>query len=233
MTTATVRTEAPQTVPPPPLPCGDKRIVLHGIPWQIYLDMLNSKRDNGVPRFAYTGETLEIFMPSRQHEQISGWIRYFLTGLALAWGFDFRDFGTTTYRRDDVERGFEGDISYYFDDLQRFEGKEDIDLNTDPPPALVVEVDIRSASLNKRPIYAALGIRELWVFKDDTLRIFLLTGDGYEEQTHSARFPTLPVAVINGFLGAANGAHTVGWINSVREWAQQNPPPAVVAPSPA
>lgn len=35
-------------------------------------------------------------------------------------------------------------------------------LESDPPPDLVLEIDITSSSLDKRPIYAAFGVSELW-----------------------------------------------------------------------
>jgi Uma2 family endonuclease len=36
-----------------------------------------------------------------------------------------------------------------------------LDLSIDPPPDLVIEIDITSGSLNKLPIFAALGVQEI------------------------------------------------------------------------
>jgi Uma2 family endonuclease len=49
----------------------------------------------------------------------------------------------------------------------------------DPPPDLVIEVDITSPSLDKFPIYARMGIPEIWRHDCERLAIFDLRGEEY------------------------------------------------------
>ena len=50
-------------------------------------------------------------------------------------------------------------------------GKKNIDLDAgDSPPDLVVEVDLTNPSLSKLPIYAHLGVAEVWLFAVESRR---------------------------------------------------------------
>jgi Uma2 family endonuclease len=44
----------------------------------------------------------------------------------------------------------------------RIIGKRPLDPDSDPPPDIVVEIDITNESLGKFPTYAAFGVREIW-----------------------------------------------------------------------
>ena len=57
--------------------------------------------------------------------------------------------------------------------------KEELDLSVDPSPELVIEIDVTSTSIHKDPIYAQLGIREVWRYDGNALRIGKLVGEGY------------------------------------------------------
>ncbi len=49
-----------------------------------------------------------------------------------------------------------------------------INLTEDPPPDLVVEVDITHTDINKLALYARLGVPELWRFNGQIWRIYRL-----------------------------------------------------------
>src|SRR5438046_9570204 len=67
--------------------------------------------------------------------------------------------GSPTFKRKDLAKGFEPDSCFYIDHAEQVRGKEELDLVTDPPPDLVIEVDITRSSLSRFPIFAALGPR--------------------------------------------------------------------------
>ncbi len=61
-------------------------------------------------------------------------------------------------------------------------GKSDIDLDAgDLPPDLVFEADVTNSSLDKLPIYARLGVQEVWCYAGGGMEILLLNeaGEGY------------------------------------------------------
>ncbi|MBZ5618558.1 MAG: Uma2 family endonuclease [Acidobacteriia bacterium] len=55
-------------------------------------------------------------------------------------------------------------------------GKDEIDLATDPPPELTIEVDITSSSLNRFPIFAAVGVAEVWRYDGERVQFHTLEG---------------------------------------------------------
>ncbi len=126
--------------------------------------------------FTNAGSTtfLEIRVLSFEHEQFNRLLADMFTLIAVEMELEFTNAGSTTFNCQDLTRGFEPDTCFYIQHAADIEGKKRIDLATDPPPDLVIEVDITSPSLDKLPIYAAVGFREVWHF--DGGRIAILTG---------------------------------------------------------
>ncbi|MGB3613506.1 MAG: Uma2 family endonuclease, partial [Elainellaceae cyanobacterium] len=79
-------------------------------------------------------------------------------------------------------------------------GQLEFDLATDPPPDLAIEVDYSSKSLNRFPIYARLGVPEIWRFNEGILTIHLLDKTSYRESDASLAFPMLPVQELPGLI---------------------------------
>ncbi|MBA3601846.1 MAG: hypothetical protein H0W45_11570 [Acidobacteria bacterium] len=66
---------------------------------------------------------------------------------------DYEGAASTTFRKEKKKKGFEGDATFYFKNVAVIRGKSDINLSIDPPPELVIEVDITHGSLPKFPIF--------------------------------------------------------------------------------
>ena len=87
---------------------------------------------------------------------------------------------STTLDRADLDKGAEPDNAYYIQNQPKVAGKT-VDLTTDPPPDIVVEVDITHTDIDKNRLYASLGVPEFWRFDGDVWRIYCLVNDVYEE----------------------------------------------------
>jgi Uma2 family endonuclease len=81
----------------------------------------------------------------------------------------------------------EPDCCYYVQNAPRIIGRRKIDLESDPPPDIVVEIDTTSNSLRKFSIYAALAVPEIWRYNGKTISIYELTDSKYT-QVPSSRF---------------------------------------------
>lgn len=100
-------------------------------------------------------------------------------------------------------------------------GHDNYDPAVDPPPDLVIEVDISRNSLNKFNIYADFGVPEIWTYEDDEVRVYRLQDDhSYALQDHSPTFPFLPLESLEGFLERRNATDETTWIRSFRKWAR-------------
>ena len=83
---------------------------------------------------------------------------------------------------------------------------------------MVIEVDVTSPSLNKMPIYAALGVMEVWLFKGEKVVFYKLFGEFYQETANSVALPFLNSITVTEFLQKGLSGRTLQWFKEVREW---------------
>jgi Uma2 family endonuclease len=204
-----------------PSPETGQRIILHGISWATYERLLADFQDSHAAHFAYDRGVLEIMVLSFEHEKINRLIHTLFEIIANEWEVDFENAGSTTFKREDLARGFEPDTCFYVQNVERVRGKKEIDLTTDPPPDVVIEIDISSPSLDKFPIYAQIGVSEIWRYNGTTLTIFALDNGEYFAQEASRALSGLAGEVITRFIEDSQTMKRTAWFHRVREWARQ------------
>jgi Uma2 family endonuclease len=200
---------------------AEQRMILHDVSWRTYESLLEDHRDTGTPRFAYDRGTLEIMSPSPEHERVNRNIALIIEMVAAEFGIDVQDLGSTTFRREDLERGFEPDSCFYIQNEARIRGKDRIELPEDPPPDLVVEIDLTNPSLDKLPIYARLGVPEVWRYDGKNVSILRLEGDGYAEAGESAALPPLDAGTLGEFVEQSKKLRRTEWLRKLRGWARE------------
>jgi Uma2 family endonuclease len=84
--------------------------------------------------------------------------------------------------------------------VERVRDREQIDLTVDPPPDLVIAIDIHSSSLDRFPIFASIGVPEVWRYDGTRVAIYLLRDGAYQEQGTSQAFPGLTGQVVIQFI---------------------------------
>lgn len=199
----------------------EQRILLHNVSWELYENLLDSHRDCSVPRFTYDKGELEIVSPSPEHEALKDAATQLVYAVADGRDLDLQCLGSTTFRREDLARGFEPDACFYIRSVTLIRGKTELDLYVDPPPDLVIEIDITSPSINKFPIFAQLGVPEVWRYDGKRWMILTRAGEGYVEQAGSVALPGVTAAVINRFIEESRTLARPAWLRGVREWARQ------------
>jgi Uma2 family endonuclease len=200
----------------------EQRVVLHNVSWETYERLLAEHIDCSAPRFTFDHGELEIVTLSAEHERYSLRIAYLLGVLADEMDLKVEGLGSTTFKRQEFERGFEPDSCFYVgQNVERVRGKDRIDLAVDPPPDLVVEVDISSPSIGKLPMFAEFGIPEVWRFDGERLSMFHLSRGGYQEVDTSEVFRGVSATEISGFLAQGKSLDRTGWLRSARAWARE------------
>jgi Uma2 family endonuclease len=200
---------------------AEARVVLRNISWETYERMLEDLADCSAPRLTYDQGDLEIMSPQAQHEVINETIKLFLSLVSLELEIEIRGLGSTTFRREDAERGFEADSCFYLQNEALIRGKDRIELPTDPPPDLVFEVDITSSSLDKDSIFAQLGVPEVWRYDGSTLEILVLSGDSYKRSPASSALPFITADVVTNFIVEGSKLSRLEWIKAVQTWVRQ------------
>ena len=183
-------------------PMGEKRITLRNLDWQKYQQMRQLLGDRTSARLTYDRGTLEITMPLEEHETAARMIELFIRILVAGLGLKMKTMGSTTLNREDLDRGAEPDDCYYIQNQPLVAGRR-VNLATDPPPDLIVEVDITRTDINKNRLYASLGVPEFWRFNGETWRIYHLQDQSYVECDRSPTFAIVEKADLYRFLAAA------------------------------
>ena len=194
------------------------RVVLEGVPWSDYESVLALIGDRAL-RVTYDRGRMEIEMPSVQHERLKSFIGRLIETYALHANLDVLPVGSATWRRQPAQGGLEADECYYVRHYQDVVGKQTIDLSIDPPPDLAVEIDLSTSSLDKAPVYARLGVPELWRLSGAGLECFRLTPSGeYASASASEALPNLPLDVL---MSALKDRATVGESQAIRAFLAQ------------
>jgi Uma2 family endonuclease len=208
------------TTPSKPFSETTQRVILSGVTWQTYKQLLAELGDRRTSRLTYTQGILEVIMPSDRHETHKKLLERMIETLTEELNLPAKSFGSTTLNREDLEKGAEPDSCYYIQNVSHIRGRT-INLATDPPPDLVVEVDISNPSSQRIEIYKQLGIPEIWRYSNSTVQIYHLQEGEYRSSDFSPTFPIACTAVINQFLQQAETEDDTTLIQSWRQWIQQ------------
>ncbi|MEG4488679.1 Uma2 family endonuclease [Microcoleus sp. D2_18a_B4] len=202
-----------QTLSPP-----EQIVQLSGISWQTYETLLAEIGDRQI-RLTYNRGNLEIRVPSPEHERFKTIMGRFVETLAEELEVRIEPLGSTTFKRPELS-GVEPDECFYIQNISAVKGKKRIDLTQDPPPDLVVEIDITSSSENSLQIYADLGVPEVWIYNGLRLRINRLENGEYVEGEISLAFPSLPILEIVRFLEQAETMDYLELVKAFRNWVK-------------
>ena len=153
---------------------AEQRVILSNISWQTFEQLLKELGDNRATRLAYNEGLFEIMTPLGPHENNNRFIESLIGAIADELNLNIKRFGSLTLKREKKLKGAEPDSCYYLQNEPLVRSKQEIDLDNDPPPDLVLEIDITSGSLDKKPIYAAIGVPELWRYDGNKLDVFVL-----------------------------------------------------------
>ena len=189
-----------QSLEAPTKTIGEERVILHNISWETFDRLITESGDHRNTRFYYLDGTLEIMSPLFVHEGSNRFIEALVCAAAEVLEMNLRRAGSVTLRLRPKQAGAEPDSSFYIQSEALVRHLTELDLQVDPPPDLVVEVDITSSSDRRMPIYARLGIPELWQYDGLTVQYYLLKDDEYEAVQISPTFPNLPSPVIDMYL---------------------------------
>jgi Uma2 family endonuclease len=195
--------------------------VLPHVSWKTYESLLGDYAGYSGVRLTYDRGVLEVRRPDSESEQLNRSIEAIASTVAVEQDRDIAPYGSTTFRRADLERGFEPDSCFYLEHAAEMRGRTEVDLTVDPAPELVVEIDDTSSSLDKLPLYARLGVREVWQYANGAARIYGLDGTEYTLRDSSRAFPALTTAILNDLITQSRTMRRPEWIRRVREWARQ------------
>lgn len=198
---------------------GEKRFTLYNITWQGYQQILAALPETRAVRLTYNRGVLEFSMPLEDHEFAVRLIELFIRILIVEMGMKIKTMGSTTMNYEELQRGAEPDNAYYIQNQARVAGRN-IDFDRDPPPDLIVEVDITHTDIDKNAFYASLGVPEFWRYNGRELRIYQLQNNQYQEVEISPTFALIQKTDLYRFLEQAQQDEVEAEIN-FRQWVRE------------
>ncbi|MBE8987953.1 Uma2 family endonuclease [Nostoc sp. LEGE 12450] len=194
-------------------------IHLSGISWQTYENLLTELSASRRLRLTYNRGTLEIMVPSPEHESYKKIVGRFVETLAEELEVRIQPLGSTTFKLPELS-GAEPDECFYIKNVKFIKGKKRINLQQDPPPDLVVEIDITSSSKNRFQVYADMGVPEIWRYDGTIFSINILRNDQYIAVDQSLAFPHLPLTEISNFLEQVGEKDYLELVKEFRQWVK-------------
>jgi Uma2 family endonuclease len=196
-------------------------VLLENVIWQEFEAIIDELGEHRNSRIAYSQGTLEIMVPLPEHEKVKvivgDLVKIILDELDLSW----ESFGSTTFKREDMAAGIEPDDCFYIQNYKLMIGKDRIDLSIDPPPDLVIEIDVTSKT--QVSAYRALKVPEIWRYIQGKLEISLLQENEYIQSETSLVFPTLGIVVeIPRFVEMTRTMGTTLTLKAFRQWVREH-----------
>ena len=152
--------------------------------WQEYQNLRQQRGDGSIPRLKYRQGEVLLMSPLPKHGRDASLIADIIKLLLEYNGFEYDAFTPMTMALPE-ESGIEPDYCFYIDNWEAVSGKERIDWQIEPPPDLLLEIDVTSYSdVND---YLPYRVPEIWLFRNQ-LAIYQLQGTEYQLQTHSRYF---------------------------------------------
>ena len=202
------------------LPSG-ATLRLRDVSWDEYEELLAQMENKPGYRVSYDRGRLEIMSPRADHEKPKEFILVLARVLAEETDTTLETLGSTTYRRRKKLKGAEPDTSFYVQNAARVIGRRVLDLEVDPPPDVVVEIDTTNESLSKFSIYAALGVPEIWLYDGNKMLFYQLTEQHYTEIPRSRAFPLLAAEAVTKFLERSQTEGQTAALRAFRQRARE------------
>lgn len=206
----------------PVIPLDDvQHFVLEDASWELYEKLLRDIGNRPI-RVTYDEGRMEIMSPLPEHERPKKLLGRMIEALAFELDMPIASLGSTTFRQREKAKGLEPDECYYFRDERKMRGKKRLDLKKDPPPELVVEIDIASRSVPREPIYAALGVPEIWRYRTGRVECLHLIRGEYHLRKMSLAFPFLEPALLQRFIEMAAVDGETAMRRQFLAWVRKN-----------
>jgi Uma2 family endonuclease len=196
------------------------QLLLKDVTWQMFEKILEELGETRAARVSYSKGMLEIMTPIPEHEDDKVMIGDLVKALLEELDIEFRSLGSTTFKNEQMHQAVEADDCFYIQNEAAIRGKKRIDLSSDPPPDLAIEIDITSRT--KFNNYEALGVPELWRYNGRKLQINLLREGKYVESNTSRNFPSLPIGeVIHQYVEQSKVVGRNATMRAFRNWVRE------------
>lgn len=202
-------------------------VTFQDVSWDEYEELLEQVGEAPGLRISYDDGSLQVMTISSEHEKYASFISSLITVIRLRLRIDILGFGSATMRKRKRKKGNEPDACFYVQTASLIGNRIQLDFETDPPPDVAVEIDVHHDSRSKLPIYAALGVAEIWRYNGRAMTIYHLTKDAadseassYVEQDTSIALPMLTARILTEMIDRMRTDGELNALLAFDEWLQ-------------
>ena len=180
---------------------GREQVLLVATDWAGYQDVLKQLDDaRRHYRSTYDNGLLEIIVPGNIHEAVKKAVARLLELYGASRGLNICAMGSATIKSELRAKGLEPDEWYTIGRLPDPDSTRTITDEDIITPDLAIEIDVTSSSMAREPVYAALGVKELWVWRENRFQVHSLSGSSYVVSPKSVVLPDLDLNVLSDHL---------------------------------
>jgi Uma2 family endonuclease len=202
----------------------DASLTFRDVSWDEYEELLEQVGEAPGLRITYDNGSLLIVTISAEHEKYSEFIKSLIAGIRLRLQINILAFGSATMRKPRRSAGHEPDACFYVQTAALIGNRIQLDFETDPPPDIVVEVDVHHDSRPRFRVYAALGVPEIWRYDGQAMTIYHLSNDGDGQQyvtgDTSAALPMLSATLLTEMIERMRRDGELNALLAFDEWLQ-------------
>ncbi len=201
---------------------GAWRWRLDGVSWRAYEGLLRAFDEERHLRITYDRGRLELMALSTLHERSKHLLGCLIGALAYERDIDIAGYGSLVLKRGEEQRGLEPDECYWIQNEAKVRNLKKLDLRRDPPPDLVLEIDVTHSSLDRLGIYQALRVPEVWRWAGKKIEVRVLDENGqYQLREYSVAFPFFRPAELVRFLKLAATDGETAMLRAFRQWVRE------------
>jgi len=202
----------------------DASVTFRDVSWDEYEELLEQVGEAPGLRISYDNGSLQVMTISAEHEKYTLFINSLIAGIRLRLRMDILAFGSATMRKPKRSAGHEPDACFYVQTAPLIGNKIQLDFETDPPPDIVVEVDVHHDSRSRFRVYAALGVPEIWRYDGQAMTIYHLSdvsdGPHYMSRNTSAALPMLSAMLLTEMIERMRRDGELSALLAFDEWLQ-------------
>jgi Uma2 family endonuclease len=225
MSTTSIVPRAPVAPSIRPTAVAEERGVMRGVSWNLYDRLTDALSERASVRIAFDGKDAEIMVLGPVHEGLADRLGVFVGEVRDGLDLDSYGLGSTTWKREEIERGIEADLCYCFDPAKvaicrAAEARGTNDGTAFPIPDLAVEIDISPTKIDRPGIYSKLQVSEVWRFGDETMSIEQLDGSGNYVAVEMSQFLFVRADEVIRWLREGKSMARPAWKRAIAEWAR-------------
>jgi len=202
-------------------------VTFQDVSWDEYEELLEQVGEAPGLRISYDNGSLQVMTISSEHEKYAFFINSLIAGIRLRLRLNILAFGSATMRKRKRKKGNEPDACFYVQTASLIGNRIQLDFETDPPPDIAVEIDVHHDSRSKFPIYAALGVPEIWRYDGRVMTVYHLAkvaadtdASLYVEQDTSAALPILTAQLLTEMIERMRTDGELNALLAFDEWLQ-------------